>query len=268
MVKGHRGDEMGKICLVVMIIVVFVLGAFAGLWAEEGIWDDDDDDDGGSSGSNVVFDAVYKPDIDPDDFSDPADNPYWPMEPGYKYTYEGIDEDETVRIEIEIMEETKVVMGVTCTIFREEEYVDGELEERTDDWFAADNDGNVWYFGEDTAEYEDGEVVTTAGAWESGKNGAYAGIVMLADPIVGMTYRQEFLAGEAEDMGTVISTDESLDVSYGSYDDLLIIQDSTPLEPGIAEYKYYAPGVGMIREEAVKGETGYAELTAFEEPDS
>jgi len=131
---------------------------------------------------------------------------------------------------------------------------------RRDHRYAQDRDGNVWYFGEDTKEFESDGTVSTAGSWQGGVDGAQPGILMLAQPQVGDTYRQEYYAGEAEDMAEVLSLAESITVPYGSFEDVLSTRDWTPLEPSIAENKYYAPGVGLVREEIVQGGSGIVEL--------
>ena len=123
---------------------------------------------------------------------------------------------------------------------------DGNLTEKTFDYYAQDKKGNVWYFGEDTKEYENGKVVSTKGSWEAGVDGAKPGFIMQADPKVGETYRQEYYEGEAEDMAKVLSLSESVTVPYGSFDQVLVTKEWTPLEPGLVEHKYYAPGVGPL----------------------
>ncbi len=202
---------------------------------------------------------AYNPEIDPANFVAVIDNPYF-LIPGATYIYEGETEEGLERIEVKILGETRVVMGVTTTVVRDTVYLDGELIEDTFDWFAQDKDGNVWYFGEDTKEYENGVVVSTHGAWEAGVDGALPGIVMPANPQVGQAYRQEYYVGEAEDMAEVLSLSESETVPYGSFDNLLMTKDWTPLEPGVAEHKYYAPGVGLILEVQVEGGSGRIEL--------
>lgn len=166
------------------------------------------------------------------------------------------------RIEVTVTEERRDVMGVSTLVVRDTEYVEGELVEDTYDWFAQDRDGNAWYFGEDTAEY-DGEVVTTEGSWEAGVDGALPGIVMLADPSVGDAYRQKYYAGEAEDMGEVLEVGATHSIGLGDCTDVLVTEDWTPLEPEVVENKYYAPGVGMIAEEKSAGGTGSAELAEY-----
>jgi hypothetical protein len=191
-----------------------------------------------------VVDETYDPLIDPADFVATVDNPLMPLVPGTVYVYEGGGET----IEVTVTSDTRDILGVTCVVVRDTVSVDGEIVEDTNDWFAQDVDGNVWYMGEDTAEYEDGEIVSTAGSWEAGVDGAKPGIVMPADPAVGDIYRQEYYACEAEDMGEIVSLAESADVPYGTFDNCLMTRDTTPLEPYANEHKYYCPGVGVVLE--------------------
>jgi hypothetical protein len=204
----------------------------------------------------------YAPDIDPADFVGRIDNTYLPFTPGSTWVYES--EDGAERIEIEVLEETREVMGITATVVRDSAYEDGELVEDTYDWFAQDSEGNVWYLGEDTTEYEDGQAVSTAGAWEAGVDGALPGIIMYANPVAGAAYRQEFYAGEAEDMAEVVALDGSESVPFGDFDNLVVIKEWSPLEPTVAEHKYFAAGVGLVLEVKVAGEEGRVELISYE----
>ena len=138
--------------------------------------------------------------------------------------------------------------------------LDGELVEETFDWYAQYRDGNVWYFGEESNDYENGVVVSIKVSWEAGVNGALPGIIMHANPQVGDPYRQEYYAGEAEDMGQVLSVTESVVVPYGSYGGVLKTTDWTPLEPGKVEHKFYAPGIGLILEAMAEEGSGRVEL--------
>ena len=140
---------------------------------------------------------------------------------------------------------------------------DGELVEDTYDWYAQDTDGNVWYLGEDTKEYVDGKFAGTAGAWEAGVDGAEAGMVMPAHPEVGKAYRQEYYEGEAEDEGEILSLDERAEVPYGSFTDVLMTKDSTPLEPDILEHKFYAKGIGPVLTLGISGGSSREELLEF-----
>lgn len=196
--------------------------------------------------------------LNPDDFVAVIDNPYLPLIPGTTRIYEGTTEDGTEHIEVTILDETKVVMGVTVTIVRDTVTIDGQLIEDTHDWFAQDKAGNVWYFGEEVDNYENGVLTDHAGAWEAGVDGAQPGIVMFTNPAdhIGEAYHQEYYAGEAEDMGEVISSSETVIVPFGTFTDVLQTKDWTPLEPDALEHKFYAPGVGVIKELAVdSGET-------------
>jgi hypothetical protein len=205
-------------------------------------------------GESTVIDpgdeGAYEVEIDPARFGSVIDNPYLPKRPGMRWTYIEVTSDgELEHITVEVLDERRIVMGVE-TIVVHDVVTDatGEVIEDTYDWFAQDDDGNVWYFGEDTTAYRDG-VASHEGAWEAGVDGALPGIVMPGDPQVTPNgYRQEYLAGEAEDMGQVVEVDTAFDVPAGSYDDVVRTRDWTPLEPDVVEYKAYAPGVGWIHE--------------------
>jgi hypothetical protein len=145
-----------------------------------------------------------------------------------------------------VTSDTKKVMGVGCVVVEDKEWEGGKLIERTYDWFAQDKKGTVWYFGEDTKEYENGKVVSTKGSWEAGVDGAKPGIIMQADPKVGESYRQEYYPGEAMDMARVLSLNASVTVPYGSFDHVLETKEWTPLQPGFFEKKYYVRGVGPL----------------------
>lgn len=190
--------------------------------------------------------ALYHPSIEPDDFVSEIDNTYFPLVPGTTFTYSSVTPEGTEIVEVVVTEDTKIILGVTCRVVRDTVTLDDELVEDTFDWYAQDEAGNVWYFGEDSKEYEDGEVVSTEGSWEAGVDGAYPGIIMKGHPRLLQTYRQEFLPGEAEDMATVVGLHESVTVPYGTFKDCLRIREFTPLEPGVIAYKYYASGVGEV----------------------
>jgi len=186
--------------------------------------------------------------IDPADFVAVIDNPFMPLKPGTKVSFDGAE-----RIEITISTETKTILGVPATVVRDQVFLNGELEEDTLDWFAQDREGNVWYFGEETAEYRQGKVVSTKGSWEGGVDGALPGIIMLADPQVGDVYRQEFYKGEAEDIGEVTGVGGSITVPLGTFTDILVTEEWTPLEPDVRERKTYVPGIGVVETRPVKG---------------
>jgi hypothetical protein len=208
-------------------------------------------------------DNPYDPVIDPGNFVKGVDNPYFPLTPGTTFIYEGETRKGTEHIQVVVTKDTKEILGVECVVVRDSVWVNRVLVEDTYDWYAQDVEGNVWYMGEDTKEYENGEVVSTAGSWEAGVDGAKPGIIMWADPQVGKTYRQEYYVGEAEDMAKVISLSDSATVASVSFDHLLVTKEWTPLEPSIAEQKYYAAGIGLVLQEGVTGRSGRTELVAI-----
>jgi hypothetical protein len=192
-------------------------------------------------------DPTYQPEIDPEDFSTTIDNPLFPLPVGAEWIYEG----PTELITVTVLDQTKTVaMEVECVVVHDEvrDPKTNELLEDTYDWYAQDSEGNVWYMGEDTAEYLNGEVATRAGSWEAGKDGALPGIIMEADPKVDDVYRQEYLACEAEDWGEVVEVDvEVTGQTTGNYTGCVNIRDFTPLEPSANEIKTYCPDVGVVR---------------------
>jgi hypothetical protein len=205
--------------------------------------------------------------LDPTDFTTEIDNPYWPMRPGARWVYrETGSEGAEQRVVVTVTNETREVLGIEARVVHDVVTEDGEVVEDTFDWYAQDADGNVWYLGEDTKEYEGGEVATTAGSWEAGVDGALAGVIVPAEPAVGMTYRQEHYAGEAEDAAEVLSLSERAEVPYGSFTDVLLTKDFTPLEPQVLEYKLYAPGVGPVLALGVSGGSGREELLQLTTP--
>lgn len=212
----------------------------------------------------MTIGETYSVQLDPADFVASIDNPWLPLKPGDKWIFEGKDGDEVEHIEVVVTGETRQIMGITATVVRDTVTINGELAEDTHDWYAQDKDGNVWYLGEDTAEYENGKVVSTAGAWEAGVDGALPGIIMLANPRVGDAYRQEFYAGEAEDVAEVVRTGATETLALGQYDGLLVIKEWTPLDPDVAEEKSYAMGVGLVLEHVVKGGSGRIELIEYQ----
>ncbi|HXG77565.1 MAG TPA: hypothetical protein VNJ53_13450 [Gaiellaceae bacterium] len=205
--------------------------------------------------------------LDPAAFGAEIDNPWWPMPVGARWVYRETDAEGTVqRVEVTVTGETRTILGIEARVVHDVVTEGGELVEDTYDWYAQDEKGNVWYLGEDTKEYEGGKVVTTAGSWEAGVDGAQPGILLPADPEPGLSYRQEYYAGEAEDAATVLSLDERVQVPAGSYAGVLLTKDFTPLDPDILEYKLYARGVGLVLALGVSGGSGREELIEHRVP--
>lgn len=194
------------------------------------------------------------PPFDPANFVLGVDNPYMTLQPGTTMVYRTEATDETVNFEV--THQTKVIAGVTCVVVHDQSIVEGELSEDTFDFIAQDKFGNVWYFGEDTKELEDGKVVSTEGSWLAGVNGATAGVLMEAHPQAGDQYVQENAPGVAEDTAKVITLDALVDAPYGSSMHALETDEFTPLEPGVLEHKFYIAGVGLVSTvDANTGET-------------
>jgi hypothetical protein len=207
--------------------------------------------------------------LDPARFSADIDNPYWPMAPGARWVYRETDSSGAVqKVVVTVTDRTRrIANGVEARVVHDLVTEGGQTVEDTYDWYAQDADGNVWYLGEDTTEFEDGRPVSHEGAWEAGVDGAQAGVVMPARPVVGLEYRQEFLAGEAEDRARVLSLDEQAEVPFGHFTGVLLTKDHTPVEPKVLEYKLYARGVGPVLVLSPSGSGGgREELLSFEEP--
>ena len=207
--------------------------------------------------------VAYAPAFDPETFVDGIDHPFFPMVVGATFVFDG---DE--HVEVEVVDENKDILGIAATVVRDRVFEDCVLIEDTRDWYGQDGAGNVWYLGEETAEYEDGEITSTAGSWEAGVDGALPGIVMLAEPQAGDSYHQEFYAGEAEDIGEVTAVTGSVSVPAGGWSgsDVLVTEEWTPLEPDVRERKIYARGVGVIRIRAIQGGSEVTTLTSAELP--
>lgn len=187
------------------------------------------------------------PAINPANFVAVIDNPYLPLRPGTTFIAEGIKDGAKERIVTSVSHATKVILGVTCVAVWDRVFSNGKLEEDTTDWFAQDKEGNVWYFGEDSKDIQNGVVTSTLGSFVAGIDGAQPGIVMQAHPTVGKSYHQEYYKGKAEDMAQIVSLTGTASVPYGHFNNLIVTKEWTPLEPGAVERKYYAPGVGWIR---------------------
>jgi len=199
--------------------------------------------------------------LDPANFVATVDNRYWPLPVGATWTYVETAADGTEQqITVEVLPDTREILGIAATIVHDQVTEDGELVEDTFDWYAQDSAGNVWYLGEDTKEYENGEVSSTEGSWEAGVDGALPGIVMPAQPTPGLTYRQEFYAGHAEDAATVLDIGAQVALATGAYADVIVTRETTALEPSLAELKLYAPGVGLVLELGLSPELTRGEL--------
>jgi hypothetical protein len=195
--------------------------------------------------------AVAAPGQGPGRFSAQVDNPWFPLTPGTTYVYTGVKDGKPARDVLTVTRQTRTIRGAPCVVVEDRLYLRGRLAERTTDWYSQDRQGNVWYFGEATAELDArGRVTSTEGSWQAGLDGAEPGIYMPAHPRVGQSGRQELYKGHAEDHFRVV----------GLFANALLTDEWTPLEPGALGRKLYVRGVGTVVERAVKGGDEYLEL--------
>lgn len=226
--------------------------------------------DAAAGGSATTLPQGSEPvELDPTEFTTEIDNPWMPMSPGSRWVYRDTDTTGAEqRVVVTVSKRTRTIAnGVEARVVRDVVSEGGEPIEITDDWFAEDAAGNVWYLGERTAEYRNGRITSRAGSFEAGVDGAEAGIAMPADPEPGMAFRQEYYEGEAEDHGAIVSRGgERVEVSFGFYDnDVVMTRDLVPTEPRVQELKLYAPGVGMVLSVHTDGDGGRAELISYRE---
>ena len=187
---------------------------------------------------------------DPKAFKHPQQNPFYPLTPGLVTRLRGTDGDKHFKQTVRITTRTRMIVGVETTVVRDVvRRPDGSLAEATDDWYAADQDGNVWYFGEATATYDEtGHLEDREGSWEAGVDGAVAGIIMPADPRPSTAAYMEFAKGEAEDQAWVVQRLPSVRTPGGTYDHVVRTLEWSRLEPDVVSMKFYARGLGIVEE--------------------
>jgi hypothetical protein len=196
----------------------------------------------------------YHPTILPADFSAHITNPWLPMPVGTTYIYTGTKDGKKALDVVTVSRHTRRLDGVTTRVVLDRLFLDNVLEERTSDYYAQDRCGNVWYFGEDTAELdENGKVTDTSGSFHAGVDGAQPGVFMQPKPQIGRWFRQEWYRGEAEDRYRALSTSANLQVRYGSFAHALRTEERTALEPGVIDNKYYVRGIGVVKEITIAG---------------
>jgi hypothetical protein len=217
---------------------------------------------GCGSDSNSLPQGAEPAKLDAGDFVERIDNPYWPMAPGSTWVYR----EDGQRVEVTVTDQVKEILGIRATVVHDVVTEDGEPIEVTDDRYAQDSDGNIWYMGEHTTEYESGRPVSTAGSFEAGVDGAQAGIAMPANPSPGLSYRQEYYKGVAEDKGAVVTVgQEQVEVPFGHFTGVLMTRDLVPLEPKVQELKFFARDVGPLLSVHTDGTGGRAELVSYSE---
>jgi hypothetical protein len=224
-------------------------------------------DDGESKTSNRGLPQGSEPSkLDPADFSTNIDNPYWPMRPGNRWVYSETDTEGTKeKVVVTVTDKTKVIAnGITARVIHDVVTENGEPVEITDDWYAQDKDGNIWYLGEAVRNFKNGRLADREGSFEAGVDGAQPGIAMPADPVPGLSYRQEYYKGEAEDRGAVITVgEEQVEVPAGHFTGVLMTRDLVPLEPKVQELKFFARNVGPVLSLHTDGPGGRAALVRF-----
>lgn len=185
--------------------------------------------------------------VDPSEWSSTGRNPYFVLEPGWVLVLQGKEGKTVIDLVITVLDETKKVDGVETRIVEERESEDGEIVEISRNYFAISKRTNdVYYFGEDVDIYKNGKVVNHSGAWWSGKNGARYGLMMPGTPLLGAKYYQEIAPEVAMDRAEVLGLREKIETPAGTFEKCLKTLETTPLEKGAKDHKFYAPGVGLI----------------------
>ena len=238
--------------------LIAVLGVLAAAIAAAGCGGNGGASTAAAQGSETVH-------LNPADFTTRIDNPYWPMKAGSRWVYRSVDPEGLTaqRDVVKATNQTKKVDGVETLVVSDVASENGKPVEVTSDYYAQDNAGNIWYFGENTAEYSNGKVKSREGSFEAGVDGAQAGVALPANPKPGMKYRQEDYAGQAEDRGEVISTDAQAEPPFGHFTNALMTEDTSPLEPKVLEFKFYARGIGPATSVSVSGGSEFEELVSY-----
>jgi len=205
------------------------------------------------------------PPFNPDNFVRHVTNPLFPLPLGRRLIYKGTEDGEPETVITDVTRDHKTILGVPVTVVLDRVFKSGVLAEKTFDWYAQDKQGNVWYFGEDTKEFENGKVTTTEGSFEAGQHGAKAGIIMRAHPVLYQITPQEDAPGVAEDKARVIGLDVTLKLPYGTLRHCLKQAEFTDLEPDAVEFKEYCPGIGVAHGRDIRGGTANTSLTAVEQ---
>lgn len=216
-----------------------------------------------SSSASTLPQGTKPVQLDPADFSTNIDNPYWPMRPGSHWVYREVENGEAQRVDVTVTNRTKTLHGIEARVVHDRVSQHGETVEDTYDWYAQDSAGNLWYLGEDTAEYENGKLKTKEGSWAYGVDGAQPGVVVPASPKRGMSYREEYYAGHAEDAAAVLNIGSQVQVPFGRFQDAMLTRNFSTIEPTVEEMKLYAKGVGPVMELLVSGGSGRTELLSY-----
>ncbi len=208
----------------------------------------------------------YEPVLDPANFVSVIDNPYFPLPVGRTLVYEGVKDGQSQVDTVIVTNQTRVIEGITARMVSDVSTHDGTLLEKTFDFYAQDKQGNVWYLGEDTTAFLANGKTDTSGSWMAGVNDAEPGLIMEANPQIPDAYRQEFLAGQAEDTAWVVELGGAVTVPYGKVRNTLKTLEATRIEPGSYDLKVYAPGIGIVLEQSLSGPPEVASLVSVTGP--
>ena len=246
---------MGAVAVTAALLPALLLSACGG---------SSDSSTAAQSATSTLPQSSEPSNLNPADFSTQIDNPYWPMPVGARWEVRVTNPEGELLNEVITVENRtrKIADGVTTRVVHDVVYTHGKATEITDDWYAQDNDGNIWYFGENTASIHNGKK-DTSGSFEAGRDGADAGIAMPAHPEVGLTYREEYYAGHAEDRTKVLALDQQVQAPAGHFTGAILTDDYSPLEPDVSEYKLYAKGVGPVVAVSVSGEAEREDLVKY-----
>ncbi len=184
------------------------------------------------------------------DLSSVGTNPYFILRPGYRLVLQGREDGATIKVVITVLARTRIVQGVRTRVVEEREFENGRLVEVSRNYFAiSKTNDSVFYFGEDVDIFnETGRVVSHEGAWLAGRGGARAGLIMPGIPLIGARYRQETAPGVALDRAEIVNVTASIRVPAGEFENVLKIRETTPLEPGVVDFKFYVRGIGLVKD--------------------
>ncbi len=216
----------------------------------------------GAPSSASACGTTYAPVLDPAHFVSVIDNRYFPLPVGRKLVYTGIKDGQTQTDTVTVTDQKKVILGITTTVVNDVATHDGTVLEKTFDFYAQDDQGNVWYLGEDTTQFLPNGKADTSGSFQAGVDGAQPGIIMEAKPQIPDAYRQECYAGQAEDTAWVVGTAGSVRVPYGNVRNVLTTLEATQVEPGAYDQKVYGPGIGIVSEQSLTGPNEFAQLVS------
>ena len=202
--------------------------------------------------------------LHPSDFVRRIDNPWFPLKPGSKWHYRGVDSDGRFIDNMRVTQRTKKIEGVRVTVVHDVVRRHGKPREITNDFYAQDHHVNIWYFGENTRELNShGHVTSRAGSFRAGRNGARPGVLIPGHPTVGQKARQEFYKGHAEDHFKVLDVNARVSTPFVSSNHAVRTREWTPLEPKVLDNKWYVHGVGDVKEKTVKGPKEILHLASF-----